>query len=209
MAEARYFQVERLEYSSIANGAGKPTEISFIFYIVPDGDTEAIFTVKVVFPYLLLSRLRNYASGGTSPSEMDKQRLLRHAFRQLETQLKSSDLNNHNNVILDYRHAASFVMELPKQCDYLESLRLNLFCCADAANPRLTSPDICENCMLPEPILRCDNLRIQKVDDAGDTDNECRIIPSCYCLKGLLLPSDLTECRKSCSGFVPYKFYIA
>jgi len=208
MSTSRYFQVQGLEYRSIGIEAGKPTEIYFAFSVVPDGDTTATSTVRVAFPYLLLSKLRSYTPRESFPSETDKQRLLRYAFRQLKAQLEHSNLNNRKNITLDHSHAGSLTRELPKECEYLESLRGYLFCCADVYKPRVTSPHICENCILPEPILRCDNLRIRSVDNTVDAENKPRIVPTCYCLSELPLPSDPRRCREECGSFITSKFYL-
>jgi hypothetical protein len=208
MPKSKYFQVEGLEYHSIGIKAEEPNEIYFVFSIIPDGDTTASFLVRVGFPFLLLRKLRSYGSRGLFPSETDKQKLLRYAFCQLKAQLEGSSLDNRKNITLDHSYAGSLIRELPKQCEYLESVGEDLFCCADVNNPRVTSLHICENCTFPEPILRCDNLRIQSVDNTTDVGGECRIIPIYCCLGELRLPSDPRKCRDECSSFIPIKFYL-
>lgn len=216
MAQQHYFQIPVYRYLDNPFGIGK-IGVAFEFDIVPDGDDASAFRTKVIFtiPYLALVG-KEFASGTGaflwSEERKAGSKFFRYAFSRLKDQLETSSLTNHDDISVVHNEAKQLQMPLPKQCDFRASTGGRLFCCADLDNPIETSIQLCERCILPEPVRRCHNLRIQKAVGSKDSQGKYQITPECYCLDGNTIPSD----SELCLGFsgnepacwVPYKFYL-
>lgn len=216
MVEQHYFQMPAYEYIDDPLRIGK-IGVAFEFHIIPDGYGASRFRTKVFSSLQLLTLVgKQFVPGSRAfllPEEQKAgSKFFRYAFYRLKTQLEASNLTNRNDINVVHNDAAQLQRALSKQCDFLASSGGRLFCCADASNPIETSADLCERCILPEPVRRCDNLRIQKILASKDSEQKLQITPDCYCINGNAIPS-VTE---PCVGFsgnepecwVPFKFYL-
>lgn len=213
--QQHYFQIPAYRY------VNDPVEledigVAFEFHILPDGDKASIFKTKVFFSvqFLMVAGKKYVPCGVSSLSTEDQKagsEFFRYAFYRLKEQLEASNLTNRDDINADLDDADQ-LKKLPKQCDFLASSGESLFCRADSSNTIETSALLCNSCILPEPVRRCDNLRIRKVVVSKDAQGKYQITPECYCVRGNAIP-DGTE---PCVGFsdnepdcwIPFKFRL-
>lgn len=215
MAEQHYFQIPVYRYIN------NPIElenigVAFEFHIIPDGNRASIFKTRVFFSvqFLMVAGKKIVPCGVSSlPTEDQKagSEFFRYAFCRLKDQLEASNLTNRDDINADLNDADQ-LKAFPKQCDFLVLSGGSLFCCADSANTIETSALLCNGCILPEPVRRCDNLRIRKIVGSKDAKGKYQITLECYCVRGNTIP-DGTELCAGFSGnepdcWIPFKFYL-
>ncbi|MFC2003440.1 hypothetical protein ACFLV4_05810 [Chloroflexota bacterium] len=217
MAESQYFQIPAFKYTHNPFEMGKIGGIAFMFHVIPDRDDASTFITRVIFSISLLAAVGRQFVAGSGPFILPEEQkagsnYFRYSFYRLKNQLEDSNLTNRNDILITHTDATQLQKASVKQCDFLASSGGNLYCCADANNPIETSTYICERCTLPEPVRRCDNLRIQKIVGSKDSQGKYQITPEYYCINGNSIPSD----TEPCVGFsgsepdcwIPFKFYL-
>lgn len=216
MVEQHYFQIPAYDYIDDPLSIRK-LGVAFEFDIIPDGDDSLRFKTKVFFSLQLLALVgREFVPGSRAfllPEERKAEsKFFRYASFRLKNQLEASNLTNRDDINVVQNEAKHLQRASSKQCNFLALSGGSSFCCADINNPIETSAQLCKKCILPEPVCRCDNLRIQKSVGSKDAQEKYQITPECYCLNGNTIPSD----SELCLGFsgnepacwVPYKFYL-
>lgn len=216
MAEQHYFQITAYQYIDNSFRIGK-IGVAFEFHVISDGNDTSIFRTKVFFSLSWLAAVGKQFVAGSQAFLLPKERnagsrFFRYAFDRLKNQIETSNLTNHNDIVIVQSEAGQFQKGLVKPCDFRVSSSKGLFCCGDTNNPIETSTNICEQCILPEPVRRCDNLRIQKTVGSKDSQGRYQITPECYCIDGNTIPSG----TEPCVGFsgnephcwIPFKFYL-
>lgn len=202
-----YFQVNSYRYDDNPIDLGC-IGVGFRFGILPDGYKFDAFTTKVIFTQQLLSEMGKQFIGGTPfLKPVEKSIYLRYAFTKLRQQFEQSNLTNREEIIVEHLEAADGGIELPKQCEFCRPHSGKFYCTADRNNPTETYPQLCETCSFPEPIYRCDDLRIESVKRIVNASGDYRFQLGYYCLNGKVLPTELNSC-KSLPCFTPYKFKI-
>jgi len=216
MGEQHYFQIPAFRYLDNPLNIGK-IGVAFEFYIIPDGHDASTFRTKVFFPSSFLVLVgKQFVPGSRAFLLPEEQKaggkFFRYAFYRLKNQLETSNLTNRNDIDVVPNDAKQLQRPLLKQCDFRASSGRSLFCCADSRNPIETSAILCEGCILPEPVLRCDSLRITKTFGYKDLQGNYHIKPECYCLDGNTIPSDDEPCvgfsGREPACWVPFKFYL-
>lgn len=209
MPEMRYFQIEGVKYTHTGFQVGQASAVAFQFFMCKDdGDR---FDMKVLFSTQVLNLIgKSFSLGIPFLQESERPRFLRYAFYRLERQLEESNLNSYVDIVVDHTEADSLRRDWPKQCDSLVSDGKNLFCHGNIDGALTTSLESCRRCVLPEPLFRCDNLRVQGVTESTDSKGERQITPQCICSGGHKLPNDIGECTRHAGRtcFIPFRFYL-
>jgi len=203
-----YFQVKSYRYDDNPIDLGC-IGVGFRFSILPDGYKLEAFTAKVIFAQQLLNEMgKQFIGGRPFIKPLEKSMFLRYAFNKLRQQLEQSNLINKEDIIIEHAEAAGGGIELLKQCEFCRPQGGKFYCTADKNNRTETSPQLCETCNFPEPIFRCDDLRIESIKRIVNASGDYRFQPGYYCLNGKTLPPEFKSCE-SLSCFTPYKFNVA
>ena len=206
--KAGYFQVQLAKYETNAWVSDK-TGVAFKFQITPDGHGEQMFAVSVMYPlHWFGSKLgKRLVKGGPFLTDEEKPKLMRLASHLLRKRLEESNLNELNHIIVDDKLIEQSGIVSQKQCEYLTSNGRDWLCLGISTGESLPiSYALCEECCLPEPLLRCDNMKLVKTTGDFDSKGRLHLAATCYCITGEVFPDMLDECaNRKC--FVPYRFY--
>ena len=206
MSDKHYFQIKNFEYTHDAFQIGRTGVIAYLFRVFPDGKEKMSFTVKVIFPAPVLKQLGEICIVGSHIlKESARPVLLRHAFNLLKQELETSDLMDVKDITVSSSQIAQLKEALPKQCDFREIKPEEWVCQADKRLLLPTRAEVCNACIIPEPLFRCAHLRVKTNWGENDAEGQWRITPECFCNSGKTLPVNLADCQ-GLYCYTPFKF---
>ena len=203
-----YFQVISNKYEDNPIDLGC-IGVGFRFGIQIDGNKFDTFFVRVIFSQQLLNEMgKQFIGGQVFLKTSERSQYYRYAFHILKQQMIESNMENRNDIIIFQQKYADTGIVLSKSCEYNRPHEGKRFCFADKNSPRDTSAQLCESCTFPEPVCRCDDLRIESIKRIADASGDYKFQPGYYCINGKNIPTVVKGCE-SLPCFTPFKFKIA
>jgi len=205
--EINYFQVQSIRCETNALVSGK-SGVAFKFEVIPGGRKKDLFEIAVLYPleWFTSDVGKGLVKGGPFLTDAGKEKLMHLSFHILRKRFNETSLKNRDTIVVDAGLVNQLSIVIQKQCEFLSSNGRDWFCLG-ADEQLLLLPALCEGCPFPEPVSRCENMKLHNMTGEFDDGGILQLEAKCYCLISNTLPALLNECaNRTC--FVPHRFHL-